>query len=595
MKKDFLGTPIRIVRIISHYEPIYLFLALPQIVIYAVLPLLSVHIPKQILEALTEMQSFENVVQIILCYGVLLLLLNIGGKLLTDQSHFAAERFTKKLRFEIGKITAHLELSDMESASQRELIHLANHASRLPETLSIVQKIVANMITITGLAVIAVRLDVIFFVAVAMVLAVKTVFTCINVSQNQKKRKLYAENEREGDYLYGLAYFHHGAEKELRVNHLQSWFMGKIKQYRGEMLRLQYADFRRHALFEIMMAILTSLESFVILVILCRQMLDGNISIAEFTMYFSATVALTSALSSLTDQIGNYQKQRLHVADYQKLIHLSRQTHSNTHTALPDTNISEHTHIVFEDVSFRYPGSDNYALRHVNLTISDREKLVIVGLNGAGKTTLIKLLCKFYVPSEGRITWNGVDIQTIPDEIYFRMIAAVFQDYRNFAFSLAENIALTPNADRERIRKILRELNMGQLTDSLPDGLDTYISKNFSRSGIELSGGENQKLAIARAVYQNASLLILDEPTASLDAKAESEIYSDFFRLSQNKTTIFISHRLAASTVADHIAVFENGRIIEYGDHVSLLRQGGLYADMVEKQSRPYVNPQAIF
>lgn len=588
-----LTAPLGIVRIIAKYEPVYLVWSFPQILLNAALPLLYVYAPKLIIEKLTDISQctdgspYTDVLRVILTYCGVLLAVNIVNQYLSGKSGFAADRFTKKLRFEIGKTVMRLDIEDMESASQRNIVGMANNAANLTGTLDIAQQMIANIITVTGLAVVAAKLDFVFFIAIIVVLCFKSVFTYARYAYNYKMREPRQKNQLVGAYLSGLAYFEHGAEKEIRVNNLQEWFLKKVKGYRRDMLKWQYHDFRMYALFDCIMAIMTAAESFLVLYLLSGKYMDGLISIADFTMYFSAVITITAALSSFTEQIGQYNKQLLNVRDYRKLMRLSEK--HNTASGIHIEN-DESAEIVFHDVSFAYPGCEKCAIEHINLTIHDREKLVIVGLNGAGKTTLIKLLCKFYRPSSGKITYNGTDIWDIPNDEYYRMIAAVFQDYTNFAFSLAENISVAENCDTGKAGIILRELGLDGLVSGLPGGLNTCISKNFSKTGVELSGGEGQKLAIARAVYKDAPLLILDEPTASLDAKAESEIYDDFFRMSKDKTTIFISHRLAASTIADRIIVFENGNIVESGSHNDLLRKDGLYARMYMNQSRPYTD-----
>ena len=183
---------------------------------------------------------------------------------------------------------------------------------------------------------------------------------------------------------------------------------------------------------------------------------------------------------------------------------------------------------------------------------------------------------------------GGEDIWQISNEKYYKLIATVFQDFQNFAFSLSEAIALRDDTDRAKIENIAHDVGLKNLLDSSSDGTNTYITKNFSKNGIEPSGGESQKIAIARAIYKNGPILILDEPTASLDAKAEAEIYHNFFQMSGNKTTVFVSHRLAASTIADHIAVFVDGTIAEYGTHHTLMQKNGVYAEMYRKQSEGY-------
>jgi ABC-type multidrug transport system fused ATPase/permease subunit len=216
-------------------------------------------------------------------------------------------------------------------------------------------------------------------------------------------------------------------------------------------------------------------------------------------------------------------------------------------------------------------------------------------MNGAGKSTFIKLLCKFYRPASGKITLNGVDIWDMPNEEYYKIISAVFQDFANLSFTLKENIAMNDNGDMDKIAEIIDGVGLKERIDELSNGYETYLTKSFDSGGIEFSGGQAQKIAIARAVYKNTPMLILDEPTANLDPKAEGEIYTDFFNMAKNKTTIFISHRLAASTIADNIAVFSDGKIAEYGSHNELMKQNGIYAEMYRKQSQQYTEEKVIF
>ncbi len=575
-----------ILRLIAEKEPSYLLWSVPQIITNSALSLLTVYVPKRILETLTGISTFEKMVQVILFYSLLLLFWEMINHYLSDRSNLAAVKFAAVTRFEIGRITMQLEMKDIETASQRKVIQMANNATGLTGILGVVRQMISNVITIAGLAWISMRLNALFLLAIAVVLAVKTLFSYLQFRFNKKARELYAKNDRVGDYLMGLAYFNHGAQKELRVNNLRDWFMEKILRYRSEMVRLQYKDFKRNALFESIMAILMGAQSFVVLAILMNSYLDGAITIADFTMYFSAVTSLTVALNALTQQIRRYNEQMLNFTDYQKLVDLLAKTRIEDTS---NTEIPTQAEIVFDDVTFAYPGSDKNVLEHLNLTIRNGEKLMIVGVNGSGKTTLIKLLCKLYRPTSGRITINGQDIWSIPNVVYYNTIGAVFQDYRNFAFTLAENVSLEEKADSKRIYDIFHELGLGMFIDDLPDGIDTNLTRQFSSNGVELSGGQAQKLAIARAIYKDSPLLILDEPTASLDVKAESEIYADFSRMANGKTTVFISHRLAAAMLAERIVVMDGGRIAESGSHTELMRYGGMYTEMFTAQSQAYL------
>lgn len=250
--------------------------------------------------------------------------------------------------------------------------------------------------------------------------------------------------------------------------------------------------------------------------------------------------------------------------------------------------------IEFRNVSFSYPGSDKKVLDGVNLTVEKGERLSLVGLNGAGKTTLIKLLCRLYDPTEGKILLDGVDIREYDPEEYRAQFAPVFQDFSLFAFSLAENICLKDateitEADRLQVLSLVLRTGLQEMADKLPKGIDTPLFRYFDEEGVEPSGGEQQKIALARALYKNAPVIILDEPTAALDPVAEYEIYKSFNALIENKTAFYISHRLSSCRFCDHIAVFSEGKVAEYGTHEELVKKdGSIYAAMFEAQAQYY-------
>ena len=254
-----------------------------------------------------------------------------------------------------------------------------------------------------------------------------------------------------------------------------------------------------------------------------------------------------------------------------------------------ETKQGEHV-IEFCNVSFKYPRSENYVLKNINLTIRSGEHLSIVGLNGAGKTTFIKLLCRLYDVTEGEIKIDGINIKEYSDEEYRKLFAVVFQDFKLFAFSLKENITLGEAEDEAKIEEVLKLSGLYEDAMKLEHGLDTTLYKSFDEQGTELSGGQQQKVAISRALYRNAPIVILDEPTAALDPVAEYEIYKKFDTLVGGKTAIYISHRLSSCKFCDHIAVFAEDTIKEYGTHETLVnKENGIYAEMFAAQAQYYV------
>lgn len=242
----------------------------------------------------------------------------------------------------------------------------------------------------------------------------------------------------------------------------------------------------------------------------------------------------------------------------------------------------------FKHVSFKYPGSEQYVLRDIDLKWRIGEKMALVGANGSGKSTLVKLLCRLYDPTEGEITLNGIDIRKYSYREYLDLFSVVFQDSKLFSFSIGENVAADTEFEADRVVDCVRRVGLSERLDEMPEGIQTCLYKDFDAKGVEISGGEAQKLCLARAVYKGAPFIILDEPTAALDPVSEHEIYTKFNAITGTKTAIYISHRLASCRFCDDITVLEKGRIVERGSHGHLLEQNGIYAKMWQAQAQYY-------
>lgn len=246
-------------------------------------------------------------------------------------------------------------------------------------------------------------------------------------------------------------------------------------------------------------------------------------------------------------------------------------------------------YVEFHNVSFRYPNTDHDVLKRVNIKFKVGEKLAVVGMNGSGKTTFIKLLCRLYDPTEGEILLNGVDIRKYNYDEYRSIFSMVFQDFQLFSFSLGQNVAASVNYDANRVKTCLEKAGFGNRLKKMPQGLDTCLYKDFEENGVEISGGEAQKIALARALYKDAPFIVLDEPTAALDPVAEAEVYSKFNKIVGDKTTIYISHRLSSCRFCDEIAVFDNGQIVQQGSHDELVAdENGKYHELWHAQAQYY-------
>lgn len=247
-------------------------------------------------------------------------------------------------------------------------------------------------------------------------------------------------------------------------------------------------------------------------------------------------------------------------------------------------------YVEFKNVSFKYPDTDTYVLWHVNLKFKVGEKLAVVGMNGSGKSTFIKLMCRLYDPTEGEILLNGVNIQKYDYDEYRSIFSVVFQDFRLFSFSLGQNIAAGAAYDSKRVRECLKKVGFDERLESMPKDLETYLYKDFDADGVEISGGEAQKLALARALYKDTPFIILDEPTAALDPISEYEVYRRFNEIAGGKTAIYISHRLASCRFCDKIVVFHRGEVIQKGTHEELLADSkGKYYELWNAQAQYYI------
>ena len=334
-----------------------------------------------------------------------------------------------------------------------------------------------------------------------------------------------------------------------------------------------------------LIAIIGAVIGFGIYLFIGLKGLIGLFSIGSLVCYTGSFMQVVQGVTAIANTTGQIPQIIPTLDYYFDILHTESGKQAGTLLPQMDTPVS----IEFRNVSFKYPESETYALKNFSIKLENGEKLAVVGRNGSGKTTFIKLLCRLYDPQEGEILLNGVNIREYDDAAYRQLFSVVFQDFSMFSFPLAQNVSVADTYEEARVWACLEEAGIADDVRGMEQQLDTYLYKDVEETGVEISGGEAQKLALARALYKNAPFIVLDEPTAALDAIAEYEIYSKFNRLVGDKTAIYISHRLSSCRFCKHIAVFQQGELVQLGTHEELIRDpSSAYYELWNAQAQYY-------
>lgn len=403
----------------------------------------------------------------------------------------------------------------------------------------------------------------------------------------------FAQNARMGNRVYSF----YGFMAQDRKRALDIRMYDQQKQICGPMLELddgfgpqsQIAHDARGP-----MGVLTMLEvaigavvTIVVYLFVCLKAYGGAFGVGAVTQYVGAVTSLFLGFSALLNQLGLMRNNTPFLRETFEFLDLPNTMYQGSLTT--EKRSDRQYEVELRDVSFRYPGSESWALRHVNMKFRVGSRLAVVGKNGSGKNTFIKLLCRLYDPTEGQILLNGIDIRKYRYADYIRIFSVVFQDFQLLALPLGENVAGAADYDRTRATDCLNKAGFTDRLAGMPLGLDTYLYKDLEKEGVEISGGEAQKIAIARSLYRDAPFIILDEPTAALDPLAEAEIYAKFKDIAGDKTAIYISHRLSSCKFCNEIAVFDEGQVVQQGTHDQLLAaEDGLYHALWHAQAQYY-------
>ncbi|MCQ2584185.1 MAG: ABC transporter ATP-binding protein/permease [Treponema sp.] len=425
------------------------------------------------------------------------------------------------------------------------------------------------------------------FILVAVLLCKVLVSSVINKKSQKLQQELFNKNikiNREYGYYFNIMFDYslgkyirlYKSQKmiENRANNTLEWMENSFQKMIRRMNAIQWPDF-----------LVQFIVQFTSYAYVGLKAIYGFISIGSALKYITSYGTLVNSITGISYRIIDLGIKSEYLSYFYDFMEIQNRSYDGTiPTEKRDDNEFE---IEFRDVSFKYANTENYVLKHVNQKIKIGTKTAIVGKNGAGKTTFIKLLCRLYEPTEGQILLNGIDIRYYDYKDYAKLFSVVFQDFNLFSFSIAQNVSGDIEYDCEKVVACLEKAGFEERLSKLEDGIESKIYQQEDK-GIEISGGEAQKIAIARALYKDAPLVILDEPTSALDPVSEYEIYKRFDEMVQDKTSIYISHRMSSCRFCDNILVFDEGQIVEQGSHEKLLNNNGLYSELWNAQAQYY-------
>ena len=425
------------------------------------------------------------------------------------------------------------------------------------------------------------------------------ILVCIAVGGLSKSKATISENDVFMEYCKNTVWFNRvfmffGKElymnpekaKDVRIysqNTVAEKMLDKLITHERD----NQSDITKMALYPAIAQIIIGLANAICYLFVAIKALFGAFGVGSIVQYVAVLSRLGEGLQELMYILSDNEVYCTHLQNLIEYLDLPNHMYQGSLTV--EKRDDNEYYVEFRDVSFKYPNTDTYVLKHVNLKFKVGEKLAVVGMNGSGKTTFIKLMCRLYDPTEGEILLNGVNIKKYDYNEYMSIFSVVFQDFRLFSFSLGQNVSASASYDREKVIECLKKAGFAERLNSLPNDLDTFLYKDIDAEGVEISGGEAQKLALARALYKNTPFIILDEPTAALDPISEYEVYSKFNEIAGTKTSIYISHRLASCRFCDKIAVFHEGEIIQIGIHEELLAdRRGKYYELWNAQAQYY-------
>lgn len=571
----------------------YFFFRVFRLIISSVTPFLSIYFIPAIIEELMGGKDPGKLIGLAVTMVAAEFILSIFNAILGNIIERYGQKYENHFNAILSRRIMELDFQLTEDKKALDQLELAKngmswYSGGVNGLMDPLFDMISVILTLTGVSVlILTKAPMVLVIVTVIVIATTFVNAKLNKIELEGYKKLSAINRAFGYLGWELADFRYG--KDIRLYEAKNMMIEKWSAFTEEWNRQNTGIADRRLPLQMGSVLINVLNDVAVYFYLGFLAILGRISVASCIQMINSASTMSGAMNRITYCFLDMRKRANYANEFVKFMNYPAAMPKGTEPVKQGKHVLE-----FRDVSFSYPRSEHQVLRNINLTIHEGEHLAVVGLNGAGKTTMIKLLCRLYDPTGGEILMDGVNIKEYDYEEYMRVFAPVFQDFKLFAFSVKENLLLkdsfTPEEDRT-VKETLEKVGMDQKVESFADGVNTVLFKQFDGEGIEPSGGEQQKLAIARALIKNAPVVVLDEPTAALDPLAEYEIYKQFEDLVSGKTAIYISHRLSSCQFCDRIAVFDGGCVKEYGTHAELVgREGGIYAKMFAAQAQYYVS-----
>lgn len=552
------------------------------------LSIANTYLPKTVLAAVEENIGLWTLVGIIAVYTIVLAVLAAIPHLICPytelKKEYIAENFTHMLSHK--KLT-----TDYENLYKSEFNLLYHHATRsyraCHETYTILGEILTRVLLFIFFTLLLTKVNVILLLVVIATSVFSYFFNRKMESLNNECMSEYRGPAAKLWYLQRAATDTNWA-KDIRIFGMQGWFSDMYRTFLDMCLAVRIDHEIRRFFRDLIALICTLLRNGLAYVYLLALVFDNQITVSDFVLYFGAVGSFTQYIVELLRAMGNLHRFSLELCHVRDCLDYKNNFARAEGKPLAALDIPYEIKVV--DLHYRYPDATEDTLKGINLTIHPGEKLAVIGLNGAGKTTLVRVLCGLLDPTQGQVLLNGVDIREYNRLDYYKLFTALFQDLSVLPNTIAENIAQQElsELDMHRVKQCAQLAGVAEKIASLPDGYETHLTRKVYGDGVELSGGQLQGLMLARALYKNAPLIVLDEPTAALDPIAESNLYQKYNELIDGKLSLFISHRLASTQFCDRIIMMENGLIAEEGSHADLMKLGGKYAELFEIQSHYY-------